>query len=166
MSEAYPQPDFPLPESQAVPRRRRSWAWVAWIVIIGLCAFMVFGRRAAQEEREEAGEDKSADVMLKFQGRYLVGANNAWSVQNLFRSALALRNGGVDHRLRFVVLANELAGPAEALKQLDLLDKEMAEYKVQPTPDQARLRSLLGRLFQDYRNGRLMGPSSTWMARA
>jgi membrane protease YdiL (CAAX protease family) len=165
MSEAI-YPGFPPPESKAVPRRRRSWAWLAWIVIIGLCAFMVLGRRAAQDEREEAGEDKSADVMLKFQARYLVGAKNAVSLQNSLRSALALRNGGVDHRLRFVVLANELAGPAEALKQLDLLDKEMAEYKVQPRPDQARLRSLLGRLFQDYRNGRLVGPSLTQADRA
>src|ERR1700730_12406268 len=118
MSEGSSDTGFPPLESEPEPRRRRSWAWLACIVIIVMCAFMVFARRAGQEEREEAGEDKSADVTLEFQSRYLVGARNVFPQQDYFKSALALRNGGVDQRLRFVVLANELAGPAEALKQL------------------------------------------------
>jgi membrane protease YdiL (CAAX protease family) len=161
MSEVFAEPDLPPPESEPASPRRRSWAWLAWIVILGLGAFMYFGRHE-DEDRAAARDSDVAGLVMKMQGRNLVGAANVFH-QKVFneKTAEALRHGGVDQRLRFVVLANELAGSAEALKELDRLDQEMAQYQVQPTADQARLRHLLGRLFEDYRNGKFTGPSLT-----
>jgi membrane protease YdiL (CAAX protease family) len=161
MSDGFPEPGFPPLESESPPFRRRSFAWLAWLFIIGLCAFMVLARRAADEEREPRKGDQ-ADITMKMQSRYLVGADNIFHQKAFYEQSLkTLRHGGVDQRLRFIVLANELAGPGEALKQLNLLDKDMAQTKVQPTPDQARLRNILGRLYRDYRNGSLTAPSLT-----
>ena len=159
MSESLSDPGLPLLENDAAAARRRSWAWLAWIVIIGLSAFMVFGRRGATD-REEKGD--LPEILMRVQGRYLVGFNAIFHQKAIYESSVkTLRQGGVDQRLRFVVLANELAGPKEALKQLDLLDKNLADYQVQLTPDQAQLHKILGRLIADYSQGRMTGPSLT-----
>jgi membrane protease YdiL (CAAX protease family) len=159
MSESLPDPGMPFLESDAAPARRRSWAWLAWIVIIGLCAFMVFGRRGAMDRE---GKGDLPEILMKIQGRYLVGFNDVVHQKAIYETSVkTLRQGGVDQRLRFVVLANELAGPKVALKELDLLDKDLANYQVGLTPDQARLRNILGRLVADYSQGRMTGPSLT-----
>src|SRR5260370_25268946 len=160
MSASFTDPEIPPIQGQPAPPRCRSWAWLAWLVIIGLCGLMVLGR-SETEDRKAEKESNLAGIMLKFQARYLVGAKNVLPHDGYFQAALQLRKGGVDERLRFVVLANELAGPKESLKQLDLLDNDMADHKVKPTPDQARLRILLGRLFQDYSQKNWKGPSLT-----
>jgi membrane protease YdiL (CAAX protease family) len=113
-----------------------------------------------REKPENSGDGRL--TAMKLEGRYLVGVNAAFP-QKIFEqpSVQALRQGSVDQRLRFVVLANELAGPAVALKELARLDQEMAQYQVQPTVEQSRLRNLLGRLYQDYQHGLWTAPALT-----
>jgi membrane protease YdiL (CAAX protease family) len=161
MSDPFTDPGVPPPESEPVPPKPRSWAWLAWIVILGLGALMVFSH-SAREDHQEGGASSTSELIMKLQGRYLVGVESVFHQKILNEKAVqALRHGGVDQRLRFVVLVSELAGPAEALQELDRLDQDMAQYQIQPTADQARLRTLLGRLFRDYSKGNLNGRSLT-----
>src|SRR6266705_3484994 len=100
MSASFPEPGFLSPESEPAPPRRRSWAWLAWIVIIALCSLMVLGRQAADEDREAARESNLAGLLMKMQGRYLVGAEEVLRQKAFYESAKAFRKGGVDQRLR------------------------------------------------------------------
>jgi membrane protease YdiL (CAAX protease family) len=152
--------DGPLPDVAPAPRRPRSWAWLAWVVILTLCGYMAFGRTLLADKEEEATrENRLGRLLIKMQGRYAVGAEDILKQNGMFAIAEAYRRGDVEQRLRFVVLAGELAGPEEALKELDRLDKDMTEHGVKATQEQAKTRELLGRLYRDYRRGRLDAPS-------
>jgi membrane protease YdiL (CAAX protease family) len=63
-------------------------------------------------------------------------------------------------RLRETALAGELAGPDEALKRLDQLDRS-AEKAGEPAPEEADARRLLRRLYGDYAKGQWNAPSLT-----
>jgi membrane protease YdiL (CAAX protease family) len=59
------------------------------------------------------------------------------------------------------VLAGELKGPSEALEQFNLVQEEMAQQDLEPSPEEAKLLILLQKLYQDYQEGKLAGPSLT-----
>src|SRR5205823_11772087 len=67
----------------------------------------------------------------------------------------------VMQRLYHVVLAGEIAGPEEARRQLDALDRDLRAANHKPTPAEERLRDILTRLYGDYARGRLDRPSLT-----
>ena len=162
MSDSIPEPEPLLPwEPEPVPPpRRRSWAWLAWLVIAGLCGYVVFLRDSAGE-KAAAADDRLGTSLVKVQGRYLVGAEDVLRTRFSSESVQGFRKGSVDQRLRFIVLAGELAGPAKALQELEGLDKDMALHKVKPTRAQAKLRDILGRLYRDYDRLHLRAPSVT-----
>jgi membrane protease YdiL (CAAX protease family) len=146
------------PEPEPTPARRRSWAWLAWLVIAGICSYVVFGRTAAANKSAN-GDDRLGTILLKVQGRYLVGAEEFLRTRFSHETAKSFGRGTVDQRLRYVVLAGELAGPREALEELQRLDKDLTKYKVQPTAAQAKVREILRRLYRDYDRLQLAGPS-------
>src|SRR5690242_5602547 len=100
---------------------------------------------------------------MELQARYLVGAKSLLNGpgKDLYEHAKALNNGPVDRRLRFVVLAGELAGPEEALTQLNELDAKLVKAGVNETPEQVAVSDDLRRLYSDYAARRLDAPSVT-----
>jgi membrane protease YdiL (CAAX protease family) len=156
-------PEAPQPSQLQPPAApgRRSWAWLAWLVILAVVGFLAFGRTLLKDKEErEYQEDRLSHLVMKLRARYVVGAADILQQKaTLFHSAELLRNGDVGSRLRFVVLAGELAGPGEALKELDRLAKDMREHGVTATKEQVSCQKLLRLLYQDYERGRMGAPS-------
>jgi membrane protease YdiL (CAAX protease family) len=65
----------------------------------------------------------------------------------------------VGQRLRFVVLAGELAGPEEALRRLHDLRAKIDKGEVKGEPEDVALLPVLERLYHDYQGGHLDAPS-------
>jgi membrane protease YdiL (CAAX protease family) len=139
---------------EVLPVRKKGWPILSWIVILLLVTFIVFVRAVP---RKEEGTPTAADPVqlrvMELQSRNLVGTANLFgnpSDQTVYRQAQMFNTGPVPQRLRFIVLAGELAGPGEALAQLRALDEALAKYGIKLTEEQAEVRNLLERLYRDY----------------
>ena len=120
------------PPADSLIVRKKGFAWVAWIVIILLVA-TIFGLQIFRSSRKaEAGEDRAALVLMRIQAQYMVGAAEmpGQSKELLYAQAKPLNTGPVSQRLRFVVVAGELSGPAEALAVCKQLREKMAEQSL------------------------------------
>jgi membrane protease YdiL (CAAX protease family) len=146
----------------AVERRGKGWPVLAWLVI----GFIVTGIVAApyffRPPREEGGRDRVGNVLMELQARYLVGAGRlvgGTEAKQLYAQAQTLNVGTLGQRLRFVVLAGEMKGPAEAQRLLDQLDQLVAQSKAKPAEEARTLKAILHQLYDDYTAGRLDAPS-------
>lgn len=150
----------PLPETAAAPTPP-GHPWIAWTVILLLVALFVTAPPVQGVVPEAGGGMEQLNVELM--GRSYVGAKQILSdkeAQDLYLQAeQALNTGPVGQRLRFVVLAGELAGPDEALRTLRGLDQQLREHGVALTRQQAAVREVLGKLYTDYAGGKLEAPS-------
>src|SRR5262245_5725406 len=140
-----PPPDEP-PHRSPWPR---VWVTLAWLVVLGIVGWQVVGRHLVSRERGAADDNQLALLSMRMQARYLLGTDEVVGVPGLYEQARALNTGPVAQRLRFVVLAGELAGPAEARRQLSRLDLILAQSKRTYTPDEAATRALLDKLYAD-----------------
>jgi membrane protease YdiL (CAAX protease family) len=125
----------PEPAPSPPPPTRRGQAWLAWIVIVAACVFVAW--RAARSSK--AREEDNASFMMEVQARFLVGM--AEISKNSGKEAYAqlrdLNRGQYGQRLRYIVLAGELAGPDEAIKLLQQLEEDRREGKWKTEPPQA-----------------------------
>src|SRR5207237_453850 len=93
-------------------------------------------------------------LMVELQGKYLLGASQLPGIKaeknggqggeekneathaskkpELYKQSRLLNDGPIGQRLRFIVLAGELAGPQEALRQLDMLDQKITANHIKP----------------------------------
>ncbi len=137
---------------------KRGVTWLAWLVIIAVVLTEVFLpgllRRFRPTPARTAAQEHVAGLLADVQVRYLVGAAQLTGAgKAMFLQSVSLNTGPVDQRLRYIVLAGELAGPDEALKQIDQLDQLVAEEHIPITPEQRELLSVLTRVYQDQRDG-------------
>jgi membrane protease YdiL (CAAX protease family) len=106
--------------------------------------------------------DEVGPLLMLLQGRYLVGASSMLGEkdrQQLYEGMKkSLNTGSLDQRLRFVVLAGDLAGPDEALTQLDELDQLLAKDQLKPAPHQRGVMDALQTLYESYRQGQWDAP--------
>jgi membrane protease YdiL (CAAX protease family) len=140
-----------LPE--VLPVRKKGWPIVAWVVIGVLATIIAFGRAVRLETQEPpTTEDPAKLRLMEIEARKLIGAENLLGTRDpsLYRQARVLNTGPVPQRLRFVVLAGELAGAGEALAQLRALDEALKKNNIELTQEQRALRKLLERLYEDY----------------
>ena len=142
--------DFTDVPPEAPPRLPHGHPWIAWAVIVaaavGLFVLRLFFQPSA--------EVKEFDT-FEIQARALVGAANvAGNGQVLYEQAKDYNRGPAGQRLRFVVLAGELRGPDEALKQLTDLREQMGKGEVKGTDKEAEeTADDLDRLYRDYLYG-------------
>jgi membrane protease YdiL (CAAX protease family) len=159
-----PEPDLPPEPLLALPVEpvRRGRPVLAWIAIVLLVVLMVGMQMAPAPSAAPETGDQAALVLVQLQGRLLVGAaalEGKEQSKELFAQAESLNHGPLDQRLRFLVLAGELAGPQEAQKQLRELNEKLAANHVHPTPEETELLDILGRLYDDYAQGRMEAPT-------
>jgi membrane protease YdiL (CAAX protease family) len=146
-----------LPPAASPPRadlpslRKRGAAWLAWLVIIGVAAFLV----VRQARRREAADGLAGVVSLQAQGRYLVGAASIGLPGKMLYDELraTLDRGSYSQRLRFAVLAGELVGPAEALDRLRDLEAERSAHTIEARPASVEAAGRLETLYRGYEKG-------------
>jgi membrane protease YdiL (CAAX protease family) len=136
----------------STPRSR--WPTIAaWIAIGLLVAVAAAGQRWRPRNDQPATAGKPGEDLAVFnlQARYMVGAASMMphTASGLYRQAQALDTGSVDQRVRFVVLAGELAGPQQALAKLDELDGKIVEHAAEVPADLKPVPDLLRRIFEN-----------------
>jgi membrane protease YdiL (CAAX protease family) len=137
---------------------KTAWAIVAILVLASIFWQIYRGEKVARSPASGVQQD-----VLEIQGRYLVGASQVPGLPpaQLFESAKTLSRGPLSTRLRFVVLAGEMAGPGEALQQLDAVETYMSEQSEPVSEKHERLAAVLRRLYSDYQAGKWDAPSLT-----
>jgi membrane protease YdiL (CAAX protease family) len=130
------------PDSGPPAPRGRGLAPLAWFfILLAVVGQILLIPMLTAEEADPADGDPIGEVMLRLQGRYLVGAASV--VQNgplLYAQADAFNTGPVTLRQRFVVLAGELAGPASARAELDVLNDLIADEEGRTKDDEKPFR--------------------------
>lgn len=147
--------------SPAIRPRLRWTGLVAWAVIAILVAFWVWFQTRRSENREQHAEDSDTMPIVQLQGRWLIGlAQFPGSNRGIiYEGAQALNAGSVGQRLRFIVLAGDLAGPQEGLNRLDGLRRLCERQKVVLTADQRALIETLQSLYTEYAASKSSAPS-------
>jgi len=157
------------------PPRRRSGSVTgtlfAWGVILALVTLAMFAQGRRQQAREEDQSDRLGTIIMRIQGRLLVGSRALFAdmpqneANDPLAQAHALNTGSLDQRLRYVVLVGELAGATEALQQLTLLREKLRDQRIEPSAEQAAVLDILERLYQEYELGDLAAPSVSALER-
>lgn len=153
------------------PHRQKGIALVAWIVIL-LSVGVILGARYWMEqtaaETLDTGSSRSRAVILELQSRYVIGLHHFLGpfAQGLDAEVEKMNRGGVDQRLRVIVLLGEIVGAREALRRLDELDALCKKHGVALTVTQDRARSVLRSAYRDFENGKLDAPSINEAERA
>lgn len=142
----------PAVEIELVNRMPGGYPIVAWIIILALVMLMVFAPRSEPEAADPVAGGGIGQTVMEMQSKYLVGAAEmpGGDGAQFFQQAQALNTGPIDNRLRFVVLAGELADASEAVEQLDRLSKQLESSHTEPTADHAKIIDALSRLYADY----------------
>lgn len=141
---------------------------LAWILILALVGLAIFSQSRPSKGVTENTLGELQRNVLRIQGQYLVAAAelSGMSRQQLYEGAQPLNTGTLDQRLAFVVLAGELAGPAEALRQLERNQAQIVRQEDMAEARSVRLLRILQRLYEDYAEARWQAPSVTAEGRA
>jgi membrane protease YdiL (CAAX protease family) len=167
MTDPDDSPDLlPLTEPAELPPppRKKGHPLLAWAVIVGVVAFLLWRSWATRQAAGEDRGERASSIVLRLQGRYVVGAAGfvpAGDRKKLYDQLTSLNTGPVRQRLRFVVLAGELQGPDEALRQLDGLRARLGQDEVKGEPEDVALVDVLERLYRDSKEGHPDAPSVT-----
>ena len=148
-------------EVQAERASNRGFPKIAWTVVAILVFVSIFLQSRKGQEPGGKFQNTVQQNLFDVQGQYLVAAAQFPGVQKkqLYDSARSLNTGPLSMRLRFVVLAGELAGPVEAIKQVHAVESKMTEQGVRVSERDQRVVTVLGTLYSDYRESRWDAPS-------
>jgi membrane protease YdiL (CAAX protease family) len=136
--------------------RRPGTAWtalVAWAVILVVVLFVFVRQRQQMAQAEQTTHDTSFQRnLIELQGRQSVGFKAIGGRgHQLLEQAKALDRGSFRQRLRFAVLAGELAGPKKALERLNALEPPDSQTDASAAEDR-KLYDDLRRLYSAYAN--------------
>jgi membrane protease YdiL (CAAX protease family) len=150
--------DSPPPEPIPAPPRKRGLAWLAWIVILLVVVFEVFGASILRHLhlRLRPGAARTAEkehvdtLQTDLQVRALVGfAELSGDRKAVLVQAHSLNTGPLDQRLPYIVLVGDLGGPDQALEQIAKLREQLAERNIEPDTEQEDILDALERLYHD-----------------
>jgi membrane protease YdiL (CAAX protease family) len=139
-------------ESSAASSPRKGRPLLAWLVVVAIILFTLW--RSGKESTSD--KEKYDLTTATIEGRLFVGLDQ---LQQRFsqnddnkailyaQSRRALDQHTYAERLRFVVVAGELMGPAEARKQLDGLNERYRQRVGEPSTEDAETAQLLERLY-------------------
>jgi membrane protease YdiL (CAAX protease family) len=117
---------------------------VAWVVILGLVAFILWRNAVTGERTRRSGDE----VGLVFQGRLLVAMREFKAQPGTQKELDNLgQSGTYRQRLLVAILVAEMDGPVAAGDYLGDLEALRAKEDYQPTPGDQRLRETLEGLY-------------------
>ncbi len=138
-----------------VPAPRRGWPVVAWLIILSLVGYLVYRNATHAVVRE--GERSTAWLLtVQSQGRYLVGVARLAELLGQKSPDLAetartnMDQGPYSQRLRYAVVAGELAGPARAREALEELETDRRKGELEARDVSIHAARLLRRLYAGY----------------
>lgn len=145
---------------------KRGHPLVAWLVIGAFVFVIPFLRqlKTPEEQRGNQGE-RVGLLVLTMQSKFFVGYNELLRAADpnaskmLADQAVALNSGSLDHRLCYVTLVGELAGPEAAESRLRELREKIADSSHVQDKNVLHVMSILERLYADYQAGRMTAPS-------
>lgn len=149
------EPTDPIP-AVVEARLPQGRPLIAWAVIALLVVGQALLANLRPVTKDPENHNRVQLVLFQLQGRYLIGATDLMrsldskQAATLYREAQQFNTGPLPQRLRFVVLAGELAGPEEARRQLNAIQDRLAASSILPTTEQAALMRTLGRLYDDF----------------
>lgn len=130
-------------------------AGVAWLVIAAATTAIIVETAKSKEPGGEQAAGASSDAVMEFQAKSMM------AISELFRSLgspqtkqqfggdlQVLNSGGVDQRLRFIVLEGEYNGGERALTRLEELEMGLQARDVVPTSDQQIAMELLEKNYE------------------
>jgi membrane protease YdiL (CAAX protease family) len=128
---------------------------MAWLVILLVVGFEVVWPRVRPTRPKAAGEGRAQQLLDAVQARQVVGMAELLGQRPVLyaEAKKSLDTGPVADRLRFVVVAGELMGPAEALAQLRQLDEQAAKQGVELSATEQAVTAALARLYWDRGDG-------------
>jgi len=130
------------PTTSSGPRGRAGIAWI----VIAFMALLTIGLHLIPQDADAVdGEDPIGLLMMQMQAQYIVGSTTFAGNADKFyeESKVTLDVGTLGQRQRFVVLAAELQGGAEAGRLLDELDGLIEdESRAEPDPFEPSAREL------------------------
>jgi membrane protease YdiL (CAAX protease family) len=161
----------PPPVVPAPAPRKKGHPVLAWIAIVLLVTISVWHpwESGVSKKGGGPGGEQTNLVLLRLQGRYVVGAEallDSGGRARLYQQLQSIGTDSVPQRLRVAVLGGELIGPEEAEKQLHALRGEVAAKPAEDRPEDAALMGVLERLYRDYHDGHLDAPSVSDAERA
>ncbi len=164
-SEPAPATDLPFENEVAAaevaspPPPKKGLTLLAWLIIIGVVSLMVGRSLMKGGPAEAAQQARLQEIMFEMQARYAIGASHFVPDKSasLYQEISTLDGGNWDQRLRFVVVAGELAGPRTGLTKAQLVQEQMqaddqAEFVV-PTAKQKKVATILIDLYENYASG-------------
>ena len=132
-----------------LPPRSLGRPLLAWAVIVAATGYTVYRQATVPPAAREALDS----VTFRLQSRLFVGlAHFPGQVpEKVYALTKSADRGPYGVRVRYAILAGELAGPVEARKQLAKLDNEWRKYRDgDPPMEDARMAKLLDRLYLAY----------------
>ncbi len=134
---------------------------IAWLVIVSLVALTITAQRGPGKAIDPAAVDDLQRSILEIQGKYLVAAAQTPAMQKseLYQSVQSLDTGPLVQRLAFVVLAGELRGFDEALRQLAATRKFLAQSGAAVSQSHQRTLGVLEHLYRDFSASKWHAPS-------
>lgn len=168
------EPSFVEPVVLAERKPVRGHTLAAWCVIVAISALLAFGMRFRPEPDEpaaaKAGGQDSATMdqifakVAEVQGKLIVAlseltradrtAQGEENRQQMRRQIASMNQGPPSLRLRYVVLAGELAGPDDARSELDQLRRDLARHHHTLDPADDRIAGLLEKIYGSYASDR------------
>lgn len=149
-------------EAQLVHERPVGWAVAAWVVIIAVSGGMFYLQSVGGEKARQENTTSGFTLrMLEIQGKYIVATSSSFGMdrEQAYEQSKPINQGPIDVRLRFVVLAGELAGAEEALTQLDELQRLIEQRGKKTNQAQKKVMGLLESLYRDYEDSEWEAPS-------
>src|ERR1700745_2253270 len=110
-------PPEPATEMDVALPEKKGFTILSWLVIAGFVALMIVRSNWKEGAGEAAQQEHLQEIVFDTQARYLIRAANVLplNAREFYHEAQALDLGSLEQRLKFVVVAGELAGPDEAL---------------------------------------------------
>jgi membrane protease YdiL (CAAX protease family) len=144
------------------PPPRKGNPALAWLIIVVAIVFLTFVLPSLRPARESSMADQETRAaLMELQARGILGMTQVLGQEesDLYPQAKALDRGSFGERLRFAVLAGELAGPTKARDRLFVLDAERQVGQLPASERALETAELLERLYDDYEAQRWQAPS-------
>ena len=128
-------------------------------MIVSLAVSAVLLQRGRAGEGERSGN--ATLLLLQLQARYLVGCHELFPLlsgfgdttrtqDDLARQVDAMNTGSPEQRLAAIIVIAELQNPQAALERLRDFDEKRQDLGVELTPDETRLRAVVGLIYEDW----------------